>query len=348
MARWTQTWLPICLLRGMAIGTAIQSLLITAVYGEPARPPAAPATVRNVREYAPGVRIDWDRQVVEVDASVVLRSGALELLACSPQTREHESILVVRARPFHIYQAMGLIGLEPGSPHRYEPQIPAHGPDQAARGAPAPRHMRAATGASLSLRVRFLDHGVVKTMDAGTWLLDNQQQRVPDALEWVFAGSRALKNGVFGADEEGTVVCVVDFATALIAVGASHTSDDESLWLSANTAAIPPIGTACTLLIGGTAGRTSAVVLVVEADGSLRREGKAIAPSDVVGLLHRGGRGASDASVLLRAAASVSDSAMDAIVQALTKAGVERRLIEVEHPRNHAHPVPTKIKSPQD
>ncbi|UCE61208.1 MAG: hypothetical protein JSU63_05560, partial [Phycisphaerales bacterium] len=62
------------------------------------------------RQFAPGVKIDWQRRVVEVDASVVLREGPLELLACSPQTREHESILAVRARPLHIYQAMGLIG----------------------------------------------------------------------------------------------------------------------------------------------------------------------------------------------------------------------------------------------
>ena len=75
-----------------------------------------------VRTYAPGVRIDWTRGVIELDARVVLREGLLELFACSPRTREHESIFVVPAQPRRIYEALGLIGMEPGSPVRYDPE----------------------------------------------------------------------------------------------------------------------------------------------------------------------------------------------------------------------------------
>ena len=82
--------------------------------------PGSVVPADRAKVFAPGVRIDWRRRVVEVETRVVLRRGPLELLACSPHTREHESILSVHARPMHVFQAMGLIGLSPGSPARYD------------------------------------------------------------------------------------------------------------------------------------------------------------------------------------------------------------------------------------
>ena len=90
-------------------------------------------------QFGPGVRIDWQKRVVELDAEVVLRQGSLELLACSPQTREHESILRVHAKPLHVYQAMGLIGLTPGSPMKFDEKS---------------KQWRRPTGDSLRLSVR--------------------------------------------------------------------------------------------------------------------------------------------------------------------------------------------------
>lgn len=58
-----------------------------------------------------------------------------------------------------------------------------------------------------------------------------------------------MEEGRFGADVEGTVVCVVDFDTALIGVGGLHSADDEQLWLRANPKTIPPRGTKCRLII---------------------------------------------------------------------------------------------------
>ncbi len=248
------------MIRRAAIGLlvccpALAGVLGGGGFGDPQ--PAVPnpkSEIRKPRDYAPGVRIDWGRQVVEVDAVVVLREGPLELLACSPNTREHESILVVQARPIHIYQAMGLIGLQPGSPVRYDPNT---------------SRSYAPTGESLDLRVRYRQRSIEKTVKAEQWLLDNERGQLPKSVEWVFAGSRTLDDGRFGADQDGTVVCVVDFATALITVGSLHTADNEFLWLSANTTVIPPIGTHCTLLIRSATERTFAIVLDVAADGTL-------------------------------------------------------------------------------
>ena len=140
----------------------------------------------------------------------------------------------VQARPTHIYQAMGLIGLEPGSPVRYDE---------------IEDRWFAPTGELLQLRVRHSDNGTERTIPVERWLVDVKRGHPPELLRWVFAGSRTLKSGRFGADVDGTVVCVVDFETALIAPGARHSADNEALWLAANTKAIPPTGTTCTLRI---------------------------------------------------------------------------------------------------
>jgi hypothetical protein len=190
--------------------------------------------IPGIRPYVRGIRIAWDKKEVLVDAKVVLRQGPLELLACSPQTREHESILVVAARPLHIYQALGLVGLEPGQPLRFDEEredwIPA-------------------TGERLEILVQWRHDGAERVVRAEEWLEEVKTGEPPTSQKWIFAGSLKSQGGGFAADSEGTVVCVVDFATALIALRDTHSADNEQLWLRARTDAIPPVGTPCTLVI---------------------------------------------------------------------------------------------------
>jgi hypothetical protein len=281
-------------------------------------PPGAggqPAAGQPTREFAEGVRIDWERRVVEVDASVVLREGMLELLACSPQTREHESILVVKARPMHIYQAMGLIGLEPGSPVRY---------DASANRAYPP------TGELLHVQIRYRERALERTVQARQWLREQKRNRPPQEIEWVFAGSAPRAGQEFPADVDGTVVCVVDFTSALIAVAGLHTADDEYLWLSANTEAIPPVGTPCTLLISSAKMRSARVTVEVTPDGALRLAGKTVAARDVLRLLHREEPGVANVIVALKPVGDVSDDVLDRAVAKLVEVGIGRGAIEVE------------------
>ena len=58
-----------------------------------------------------------------------------------------------------------------------------------------------------------------------------------------------LDDDATAADAEGTVIAVVDFASALIALPAFHTDSNDALWLEPATAHIPPESTRCTLLL---------------------------------------------------------------------------------------------------
>ena len=281
--------------------------------GDPALPVARGSAGRSpgVREYSPGIRIDWPRRTVELDATVVLREGALELLACSPHTREHESILTVRGRPRDIHHALGLVGLRPGSPARYDRVVKA---------------VRAPRGDSMRIDIHYRVDGVERFVPAERWLRDSKRQRALERANWVFAGSTTIHDGRFGADVDGTVVCVVDFDTALVAVGESHSADNQLLWLEANTPEIPALGTACVLVLQGA--EPVNIELEVAAGGSLRYEGRSITVGDVARLAARQGKDSVDTRiVLLRPASKEAEKALAVAVEALVRAGVHRGLI---------------------
>ncbi len=220
-----------------------------AIRPEPTSRPATRPTTRTAA-FQPGVWINWPDRQVQIDATVVMRDGALELFACSPNTREYESILRVNARPWHIYQAMGLIGLRPGAPLGWD--------EQAQRVIPP-------TGETVDLFVRYTlgkqtgprrpgpsplaTRPSSRTVNVCDWMWDENAKRPMARRSWVFAGSIRFDDGTFAADVEGTVVAVVDFASALMALAESHTADNAALWLRPNTDQIPPVGTSCTLII---------------------------------------------------------------------------------------------------
>jgi hypothetical protein len=268
------------------------------------------------KEFAQGVRIDWQTRAVEVDAKVVLREGPLELLACSPQTREHESIFSVAARPLHIFQALGLLGMEPGSPVRYDAKLKRQFPP---------------TGEPLEIEVRH--ERAPKPVPVRDWLKDVELNRPPETVKWVFAGSRILDDGRLAADLDGTIICVVDFETALIAVGAIHTADNQHLWLAANTRAIPPIGTPCTIIIRRAA--PAPIEVRLSKDGTFRLAGK---PIDVEDLATLANREKPDGRIELCPDGNTPDETVKSAIDSLRAAGVDPAGIRVRAKENMTPP----------
>lgn len=251
------------LTKGCAIPILFVIDIVIAVAQSP-QPSAGP------QRFADGVSIDWHRRKVHVEGRITLREGQLELFACSPRTREHESIVVLDARPMHVFQALGLLGLEAGAPMRYDPETEKWIP---------PR------GEELRVRVRHERDGVTFTDPPEHWMIRTDTKKPPDAIRWVFCGSRTLGNGAFGADSEGTVLALVDFDTALIAVDTLHTSENAALWLAANPDTIPPLGSRCTLLIESMNAKDRGEISIsVASDGQLRQEDKTISTSEILKL----------------------------------------------------------------
>lgn len=207
----------------------------------------------RVADFAEGVRIDWSAPAVELESMVVLREGPLELFACRPGIREHESILAVRAKSIDIYNAIGLIGVKPGHPVRYDLEKQKVIPP---------------TGEQLSIDIRYKDdpiendaiekdaiekdaiEKVEKTVPLEFWMRDVKTGKQPDPQKWIFTGSIKIEDDAkLAAEYEGTIICVVDFDTALIGPADIHSADNEALWIEAFTDRIPPRGTRCSILI---------------------------------------------------------------------------------------------------
>lgn len=253
------------------------------------------AVAQPVKPFVDGIKLDWKNRAVIIDATVVLREGPLELVACAPQTREHESILVVDAAPTHIFQAMGLLGFKSGSPVgwdeaqqklipptgqpltitvSFDPALTPKGkpkgktgektnkPDRVPSPKPVQDHQtddknqenrkKKVTEESRPQQTEATPktkaQAKLRSMPIERWLQTADGKPI-DKINWVFAGSRLLEDKQLAAEADGTIICVVDFESALIAVGNLHTASNDALWLAANPKLIPPRGTACQLII---------------------------------------------------------------------------------------------------
>ena len=79
----------------------------------PLKSEAKPAR-KNVK--LPGLLINFKDRCVDLDATICLDRGALELIACTKDTKEHESIVAIDALPRHVHTALLLIGAQSGNP----------------------------------------------------------------------------------------------------------------------------------------------------------------------------------------------------------------------------------------
>lgn len=232
--------------------------------------PDAPA---GVREVFPHVRVDTAAHVVEFDAVVspllVKDERAplfyLEVAACTPDTREHETLFVSKARPSHVHAAMLLIGLKPGEPggwklveDRLRPVNPS--------------------GDRVDVRVAVPDPtrpGESVEADPLDWIISVRDGRsIRDSAPandggpsptpgWVFAGSRMV-NGrraaeptgvepreVYEADGSGTLIGLATFGGETISWSRTFSPDasvDAPEWI-AKLDATPPAGTAVVVRI---------------------------------------------------------------------------------------------------
>lgn len=184
-----------------------------------------------------GLTIDREARTVDVAAKVCLREAEfLEQFACSPDTREHESILVLNAQPSMIHTSLLLLGVEPGSPLTWVEEgdsvrtIPPRGPE---------------------IQVFIVttdDAGEEQVVPANTWVKDQNTDEPMVGNSWLFTGSKFVEvNGeeMYVADAYGTAISLVSFGDDLLARAGDLTDQNDShgkVW-GTNTDAIPEVGT---------------------------------------------------------------------------------------------------------
>ncbi|MFG0259307.1 MAG: YdjY domain-containing protein [Phycisphaerales bacterium JB041] len=209
--------------------------------------------VSDFVEILPGVRVNEELRTLEFDAEVAIDCHHpetpdvyLEVICCTPDTREHESLVVTTVAPSSIHAALLALGGEPGRPGGWRREGDTVLPV-------VPEGDR--------VRVWFItrDADGVLTLDTPAgWIVHRETRRplTSTGLEsgWVFAGSRMREyrgREVYDADGTGQLIGLHTFGSETIAwtrVESPEASVQEPLWL-ADRDVVPAIGTPVTVRV---------------------------------------------------------------------------------------------------
>lgn len=191
-----------------------------------------------------GVEINRKEKYVDLAGEIILPldTNWLELLACMPKSREHESIVKLIAKPSDVHGALLLIGLKPGHPFRAERQNDGTW-----------KYYRP-TGDEVAVTIRYKNKQDKQVeVKANEWIVEQQSgKKLPDNI-WVFAGSKFYKvegREIYAADVEGNIISLVNFTDEVLArktdLRGGQDGGGGDTW-GANEKAIPPVGTKITI-----------------------------------------------------------------------------------------------------
>jgi hypothetical protein len=182
--------------------------------------------------------VDKENKRVIVGGRICKRKGDMELFACLRRTKEHESIVSVRARAFAVHATLVAIGVKPGRAVRFVPEFSA------------------AEGPEIEVTVAWTDDkGKRQTVRAQEWL---RHMRTKKAMEqaWIFAGSGFWTDNEgqshYMADD-GDFICVSNFASAMLDVPIHAPNANAALLFEAFHERIPPLGTPVALILSAKA-----------------------------------------------------------------------------------------------
>jgi len=219
-----------------------------------APPPASKAESIPELKF-PGLTINARERCIDVDATVCLSEGALELIACTKGGKVHESIVAVEARPSHIHTALLLLGANNGTPAMRRPvneaqtrwvDIPPTGDlidvfleFNNAEGKPVERPIG-------DFIRRTNRDGVARTKSEPE---ANKVQSIPHAF--VFAGSHLKDRGDgprgYLADISGHVISMCTFGDELLCLPEIHSHQQGALTWEIDPTHLPKKGTPVTL-----------------------------------------------------------------------------------------------------
>jgi len=154
--------------------------------------------------------IDESRRCLKVPGRVNMDAGPVEVLACTPTGKVHESVLVVDVPPYVLQVGLLLLGLRPSASQ-----------DSADRVA-----------------VRVI-HDEGPPIPAERLLVDARTGANLEESGWWFRGSRVLR-GVFTAEVSGTLVATYADPSAILDNPQDSATNDEII--SINQKLVPPKG----------------------------------------------------------------------------------------------------------
>lgn len=176
-----------------------------------------------------------DKRRVLIKAEVCRREGELEQLMCLKETKEHEAVLTADCDARRIHQALILAKAKAGSPVRFGEKF------------------QPANGTAIRVLVQYEKKGKTVIAPAAKWIRHFQTKKELNS-NWVFAGSKFIKSidpnipDRYAAND-GDVICVSNFESALLDLPVKSSKDAGNLLWQANTSEIPAERTPVTIIL---------------------------------------------------------------------------------------------------
>ena len=208
-------------------------------------PPAEPTEPRVLRPF-PHILVNLTDRHVELDGFAILDVGFLEQVICTPGTREHESLVVTRARPSNIHAAMLIAGYTPGRPGRWVPDGDSY-------------RVEPPEGDAIEILVRYVDaEGRTIEEPIRRWIRDHHGDNEFPDQPWIFGGSIIAENPehmgpgtYYVADHSGSVAGLVTFGDEVI--GFNEVISDQAALAApeweVHTERVPEPGTPVTVIL---------------------------------------------------------------------------------------------------
>jgi len=215
--------------------------------GEPALKLSPEATEALRKLDLPGIKLNLKERCVDVNATICLHKGLLELVACTKGTKEHESILSISARPMHIHTAMLLLGASPGTPAMRRAQEGAR-----TRWVPVDP-----AGDSVCVSLVFAESkGKLREYPIQKFISPAQPDEISGIpakkilatfpASFLFAGSHLVENGAgprkYVCEQSGNVISISTFGDELLCLPGIHGHQNDGLAWQVNSKGLPGIG----------------------------------------------------------------------------------------------------------
>jgi hypothetical protein len=219
----------------------------------PEKAAAGPAR-KNVK--LPGLAIDFRERCVDVEGSICLDEGMLELVACTKGSKEHESIVAISARPMHVHAALLMLGANNGNPAMRRPidNRETRWIDVPPRGDPVEVSLVFDDPDGERVEHPISDFIARADKRAGESVDDDEGDaekvaEFPNAF--LFAGSRLVEEGPgprkYLADLSGNVISIATFGDELLCLPGTHSKANDALTWQVDATRLPKVGSKLTL-----------------------------------------------------------------------------------------------------
>ena len=220
-------------------------LLTLPLLGE--EPELTKDTLENLK--LPGVKVNIGEKSIDVTSSVCLHEGSLEFIACTKDTKEHESIIMVEARPRHIHTALLLLGAKAGHPAIRKMVGDEDNPrfiDLPPEGSPISVSLVISGEGGKQVERPIADF--ISKIDYEADPNGEVVKKAGDRLKtFLFAGSHLYgKEGTpktYLADNSGSVISLSTFGDELLCLPGVYEKQNQALQWEINSEHLPKIGT---------------------------------------------------------------------------------------------------------